>query len=54
MAARRPLLLEALNDLYGRSEGGADAIAVRPSAARQDGSATDRVPWMNAPEDSWL
>lgn len=54
MAERRPLLLEALNDLYSRSEGGADAIAPRPSTARQDKGAADRIPWMNAPEDSWL
>jgi uroporphyrin-III C-methyltransferase/precorrin-2 dehydrogenase/sirohydrochlorin ferrochelatase len=46
--ARKPLLLRALNALYDEQ-----ATAVAPSAA----SAVEhgaRVPWLNAPEDSWL
>ena len=40
---RKPLLLDALNDLY-------------PPGAEQAAQAekTPRVPWLNAPEDSWL
>jgi len=42
MAARKPRLLKALNALYGEEE-----TAVVFSSER-------RVPWLNAPEDSWL
>ncbi len=49
MPARRPLLLEALNDLYGRP----NRVVVAPdfTPAGEDRSC---VPWMSAPEDSWL
>jgi uroporphyrin-III C-methyltransferase / precorrin-2 dehydrogenase / sirohydrochlorin ferrochelatase len=65
MHARRPLLLAALNDLYrpdsrvGRGvtsavrEGRAVAQDCRAVVA-QDFSPASHVPWMNAPEDSWL
>jgi len=49
MAARKPSLLRALNDLYDVTEGevAADAPAMGspPRAA---------VPWLSGPEDSWL
>jgi len=88
MAARRPLLLQALNDLYGRAEalrygtrdvcsaealryGSGDvcsAEALRYGSGdvwsaedlrydygvAQDFSPAVSVPWMSAPEDSWL
>ena len=95
MAARRPLLLQALNDLYGRPEGlrhknsdsgrpeglrnkNSDSgrpeglryknsnsgrpevlrykphVGQAPSHVGQDFSPAVKVPWMSAPEDSWL
>lgn len=42
MERRRPLLLEALNDLYDQSEDD-----------RHDEPEVARVPWLSAPEDSW-
>jgi len=41
MDERKPLLLEALNRLYPVSD---------EAAGKTDPS----VPWLNAPEDSWL
>ena len=45
MARRRPLLLDALNALYGGQ-----------SRAREDRGRAARlsIPWLYAPEDSWL
>jgi uroporphyrin-III C-methyltransferase/precorrin-2 dehydrogenase/sirohydrochlorin ferrochelatase len=66
MAARRPLLLQALNDLYGRAVVTQDAKAedlahtgdldrtADQSVVAQDFSPANRIPWMSAPEDSWL
>jgi siroheme synthase-like protein len=48
MAERRPLLLEALNRIYRR----ADESEGRRAARAQDGGPA--VPWLAAPEDSWL
>jgi siroheme synthase-like protein len=50
MDARKPALLRALNSLY-------DTGAPFPPAAQNDKSfaaAAPRIPWLNAPEDSWL
>lgn len=44
MDARKPLLLRALNHLYGT----ADVPVVSTSAA------IPKVPWLSGPEDSWL
>jgi hypothetical protein len=72
MAARRPLLLDALNHLYGRSKDlhyGCESedlhytsdLYGRPKdlhdgceVVAQDFSPAVNVPWMSAPEDSWL
>jgi siroheme synthase-like protein len=56
MEARKPRLLRALNELYDRNAEGAvhaekSARAVSAIAAGERGP---RVPWLNAPEDSWL
>jgi len=58
MDARKPRLLQALNDLYRSPEGlrhmtapeAAHGVAV-PEAAQGFGPA---IPWLSAPEDSWL
>jgi len=42
MTARKPLLLQALNDLYPAP------------IERERKAATSRVPWLSGPEDSWL
>jgi uroporphyrin-III C-methyltransferase/precorrin-2 dehydrogenase/sirohydrochlorin ferrochelatase len=42
MAARKPRLLRALNRLYTTTT---EADAVEPRV---------RIPWLSAPEDSWL
>ena|SRR5437868_9292906 len=49
MDKRKPLLLGALNDLYRRPEG---PRHVAPATVGQGSSPA--VPWLNAPEDSWL
>ena len=41
---RKPMLLDALNDLYPPAAG----------PATQAEKTSPRVPWLNAPEDSWL
>jgi siroheme synthase-like protein len=46
MEGRKPRLLQALNQLYERSAEPASAIAA--------GERGPRVPWLHAPEDSWL
>jgi len=51
MPARRPLLLQALNDLYGLRPHDRDA---RCEIVGQDFSPAVNVPWMSAPEDSWM
>ena len=62
MNARKPLLLRALNDLYRSPEGlrhtvGNPAVAQGfspASPAIAAGPSSERVPWLNGPEDSWL
>jgi len=56
MEARKPRLLQALNDLYDRSAEGAIHAekSVRAVSALAAGERGPRVPWLNAPEDSWL
>ena len=59
MDARKPLLLRALNDLYRspeglRHNGGDRDVAQGFSPAASAVSSSQRVPWLNAPEDSWL
>lgn len=66
MDARKPLLLRALNAIYGQSDEvarGDDAVASGPPliAPRVMGPAistpivnTPNVPWLSGPEDSWL
>jgi uroporphyrin-III C-methyltransferase/precorrin-2 dehydrogenase/sirohydrochlorin ferrochelatase len=53
MAARKPLLLQALDALYQEEETkeiyASSAISAVPSSDRGP-----RVPWLNGPEDSWL
>ena len=56
MEQRKPLLLRALNSIYGLSSEHArdaegDVLAISTRAAAERGP---RVPWLNAPEDSWL
>jgi siroheme synthase-like protein len=53
---RKPLLLRSLNALYAPSGpdrllGGGDSVLRHP---RSGDDSDPRVPWMNAPEDSWL
>jgi siroheme synthase-like protein len=43
MEARKPLLLRALNNLYD-----IDDLPVERTAV------SERIPWLSAPEDSWL
>ena len=61
MAARKPRLLQALNQLYERSAEPTDAEPADPAAmdvlavsAIAAGERGPRVPWLHAPEDSWL
>ncbi|HWF86993.1 MAG TPA: bifunctional precorrin-2 dehydrogenase/sirohydrochlorin ferrochelatase [Vicinamibacterales bacterium] len=70
MPARRPLLLQALNDLYRGSgrlrqgDGGPLKLTAKAEDLRHDpdvaqqftpaGEDRSCVPWMSAPEDSWL
>ncbi len=64
MAARKPLLLAALNKLYLSPDGTSDAERFGNDSVVQAFDAADRpvvgdgfrpgVPWLNAPEDSWL
>lgn len=64
MDERKPLLLEALNLIYDRprrGDGGRRAGALRYTAARHVTAAQPirtaidpAVPWLHAPEDSWL
>ncbi|HEX3633094.1 MAG TPA: bifunctional precorrin-2 dehydrogenase/sirohydrochlorin ferrochelatase [Casimicrobiaceae bacterium] len=56
MEGRKPRLLQALNQLYERSAEPAEpsakgALAISAIAAGERGP---RVPWLHAPEDSWL
>ena len=56
MEARKPLLLRALNELYDgsvRRATPADQRLVAVSAI-SPADKGPRVPWLNAPEDSWL
>jgi siroheme synthase-like protein len=61
MEARKPRLLQALNQLYERSAEPAGAEPAGPSAKGvlavsgiAAGERGPRVPWLHAPEDSWL
>lgn len=56
MEARKPLLLQALNDLYDGTVRRATPAHQRLVAVSAISSADKgpRVPWLNAPEDSWL
>jgi siroheme synthase-like protein len=59
MAARKPRLLQALNALYDKEDAAEDAeIAenktIFASSAVSAVPSSSRVPWLNAPEDSWL
>jgi len=55
MEARKPHLLRALNALYTDSgERGEQAEHVRFPVAAISADRGPRVPWLNAPEDSWL
>jgi siroheme synthase-like protein len=50
MDARKPALLRSLNGLYAQaSRRSGDAVPNRSSEQRDVG-----IPWLNAPEDSWL
>jgi uroporphyrin-III C-methyltransferase/precorrin-2 dehydrogenase/sirohydrochlorin ferrochelatase len=56
MEARKPGLLRALNELYDRNverTTGSEKSLVGASAISA-GERGPRVPWLNAPEDSWL
>jgi siroheme synthase-like protein len=52
MAARKPLLLEALNALYRSPEGLPYTASEAPRPVAQGFSPA--IPWLNSPEDSWL
>jgi len=52
MDARRPLLLRALNDLYGGPERPGAIRDSRPAVIETEPAVS--IPWMGAPEDSWL
>jgi siroheme synthase-like protein len=55
MADRKPRLLRALNALYGNAgERVEQAEHVRVPVAAISADRGPRVPWLNAPEDSWL
>ncbi len=55
MEARKPHLLRALNALYTDSgERGEQVEHVRFPVAAISADRGPRVPWLNAPEDSWL
>jgi siroheme synthase-like protein len=56
MEARKPRLLQALNELYDRDAGriAHSEKSVPPVSAIAAGERGPRVPWLNAPEDSWL
>ena len=61
MEARKPRLLQALNALYAAkpAETAQHAEQAQSGAAAIVGgslplNAAPRVPWLNAPEDSWL
>jgi uroporphyrin-III C-methyltransferase/precorrin-2 dehydrogenase/sirohydrochlorin ferrochelatase len=58
MDARKPRLLDALNDLYRGAEGlRHERINVPPeceSGAQDFSPAIASVPWLSGPEDSWL
>jgi uroporphyrin-III C-methyltransferase/precorrin-2 dehydrogenase/sirohydrochlorin ferrochelatase len=55
MEARRPLLLDALNGLYGRPGHGL-ANDNRPHSVAEDTPdfRPARIPWTHSPEDTWL
>ena len=63
MEARKPRLLQALNELYGTSDGphcaerGASDVVQDFSPVAEPGPKGvegARVPWLSGPEDSWL
>jgi hypothetical protein len=61
MAARKPLLLRALNALYSEKTAEdaepAENKRIPADSANSAVFSSDRgarVPWLNAPEDSWL
>lgn len=57
MHTRKPLLLRALNSLYGEPPLGPRSIRFDETGRRVDADRerpTGRVPWLSGPEDSWL
>ncbi len=58
IARRRPLLLEALNELYGREPAQRGSALARPHDAGERPRGRPRrdryVPWLQGPEDTWL
>jgi uroporphyrin-III C-methyltransferase/precorrin-2 dehydrogenase/sirohydrochlorin ferrochelatase len=56
MEQRKPRLLRALNTIYASTEEDAPAPEPEglPFSARSTGERAPRIPWLNAPEDSWL
>ena len=56
MDERKPLLLRALNAIYGSTAERAESAEkpVSADAARSAVERTARVPWLSGPEDSWL
>jgi len=62
MEARKPRLLRALNELYGRpeglhyerGEGRPEGLHHERGEGRPEGVQGPRVPWLSGPEDSWL
>ena len=55
MEARKPLLLRSLNRLYPFSPNESDQPLARPQDDPERPAAADAaIPWLNAPEDSWL
>ena len=54
MDARKPLLLRALNVLYQEGIAESAAHAKKSVYAISAVPSSERVPWLNAPEDSWL
>jgi siroheme synthase-like protein len=56
MDARKPRLLRALNELYGRSgaTGGEQDFSPAREPGRTPAVEGAQVPWLSGPEDSWL
>jgi siroheme synthase-like protein len=55
MEARKPRLLRAINALYGDAREREEQVErVRVPVAAISAADRPRIPWLNAPEDSWL